>query len=42
VSVLTSIALYIFTHLLIYYISWNMTQGFERFLTLVYILWDPI
>jgi hypothetical protein len=42
ISVLTSIVLYIFTQLLLYYISGNITQGFNRFLTLVYVLWDPI
>jgi hypothetical protein len=34
VSMLTPIALHIFTQLLLYYISGNMTQVFNTFLTL--------
>jgi hypothetical protein len=38
VAMLNSIALYIFTKF--YYILGNITQGFNRFLILVYVLWD--
>jgi len=40
VSKLTPISSQIFTPLT--YITGNIIQSFNRFLTLVYVLWDPI